>query len=510
MFRRLQLKMTVYYTLILIGILVATNLSVYLLMVNYNNYQIASEIKFMLESIESSEWLYETDTDADDLPEADEASIRPMFLSSGDETSNDKDDDEDDDDEKEDDDGKYDDDLDVPKQTDSEPEIETSTAIDETQTSGEDESGPESIEQLILPKTEDLLIPKILDSFSFYAIYDNQDHLVRRKSDNEDVFNQLVDKSMLIKEGDTPSVAEVRSERELYYLIAKMPIIIQNQRLGHYVVFKDVTLVFETLRNLVKILIYSFIAGVIVSVGIGYLIAGRSLKPIIRAYESKQVFLANASHELKTPLSIIMLSTETLEGEVDESKTFERGIITGIKEETMKMNELVRNLLFLARSDNHTIASAKEELDLSVLLSGESDKFKRFATAKAIAVEEIITPGIRYHGDKRLLAQAFGILIDNAIKYTKEHGQVVIKIENVQSVKHVSARVTISDSGIGIPTDELANIFDRFYRLDSSRSKETGGHGLGLSIAKEIIEDHGGSIRVNSIENIGTTFMVDL
>lgn len=502
MFRRLQLKMTVYYTLILIGILVATNLSVYLLMVNYNNYQIASEIKFMLESIESSEWLYETDTDTDDLPEADEAGTRPIFLSSGDDSSTDKDDDEDDDDEKEDDDGKYDEDLDVPKQTDSEPEIETTTAVDETR--------PESIEQLILPKTEDLLIPKILDSFSFYAIYDNQDHLTRRKSDNEDVFNQLVDKAKSMKEGDTPSVAEVRSERELYYLIAKMPIIIQNQRLGHYVVFKDVTLVFETLRNLVKILIYSFIAGVIASVGIGYLIAGRSLKPVIRAYESKQVFLANASHELKTPLSIIMLSTETLEGEVDESKTFERGIITGIKEETMKMNELVRNLLFLARSDNHTIASAKEELDLSVLLSGESDKFKRFATAKAIAVEEIIPPGIRYHGDKRLLAQAFGILIDNAIKYTKEHGQVVIKLENVPGVKHVSARVTISDSGIGIPTDELANIFDRFYRLDSSRSKETGGHGLGLSIAKEIIEEHGGSIRVNSIENIGTTFMVDL
>ena len=104
----------------------------------------------------------------------------------------------------------------------------------------------------------------------------------------------------------------------------------------------------------------------------------------------------------------------------------------------------------------------------------------------------------------------FSILIDNAIKYSKDSGQVYVSLEKNNDLKRQGVRITVKDTGIGMPEDELKHIFERFYRLESSRSKETGGYGLGLAIAKEIIDQHKGIIQVNSIEKVGTTFVVEL
>ncbi|MBI9011558.1 MAG: HAMP domain-containing histidine kinase [Clostridiales bacterium] len=516
MFKKLQFKMTVYYTFILIGILVAINMSIYFLMVNYNNYQIASEIKFMLESIQSSEWLYETEP-SDTL----DSSISPqsIFLSYSDndilddnETNETDETDEideiDERDEIDDDYNKIDNstnDNELNGVSDDNNELNDDSEV-ETEGSEMDDSEPNEIE---LPETKDLLIPRILESFPYYMIYDNDEQVVQWKSEDENIFEALMFKSTSINVSETPTVVELDSVTSSHYLIAKMPILINGQLLGSYVVIKDVTLVFETLDNLVKILIYSFIGGVIVSLGLGYLLAGKSIKPIKKAYDSKQEFLANASHELKTPLSIIMLSTETLEGEIKQSELFQRKVVSGIKEESIKMNELVSNLLYLSRRDNQYIVSAKENLNLSELLLKEVSKFRQIAEIKEIAIDDRVQGNIMFNGDQKLLASAFGILIDNAVKYTKEHGRVLINMESTAVLKKQKIIIEIIDTGVGIPESELNNIFDRFYRLDSSRSKETGGHGLGLSIAKEIIEEHSGTISVDSTEDVGTKFIVE-
>ncbi len=322
------------------------------------------------------------------------------------------------------------------------------------------------------------------------------------------VFDDLLTKIDSVVESEAPKVLTLGSDAPSYYLTAKMPIVIQNQKLGFYVVSRDVTIAYKTIDNLVRILIISLISGIFLSVILGYLLAGRGLKPIKQAYDSKQEFLANASHELKTPLSVIMLSTETLEGEIDPLQTFQHQIVTGIKDETLKMSELVSHLLFLSRQDNHHMLKKWETLNLSELLENESHRFAPLATQKNIQLKNMIVPNIHINGDKKLLSSAITILIDNAIKYTPDAGKVFVELTQSDHHKKHVISMNVKDTGIGIPESEKEKIFERFYRLESSRSKETGGSGLGLSIAKEIVEEHGGKIQVNSIENVGTTFSI--
>jgi signal transduction histidine kinase len=293
-----------------------------------------------------------------------------------------------------------------------------------------------------------------------------------------------------------------------YFLFAKMPIVIQNKRAGYYMVAKDVTVAYETLDNLERILIISLLAGTLLSFVVGHWLAGRSLKPIKQAYDSKQDFLANASHELKTPLSVIMLSTETLEGEIPPEEAFQRQIVAGIKDEAVKMSELVSHLLYLARKDSHHMLKDRETLNLSGLVESELKRFDGMASQKKISIGSSIIPGIHISGDRKLLASVIGILVDNAIKYTPENGKVLVELSQTVLKNQSDIQLSVKDTGVGIPVNELDHIFERFYRLETSRSKETGGTGLGLAIAKEIVEEHGGSIKVNSIEKVGTTFVV--
>lgn len=483
MFKRLQLKMTLYYSLILIAILTVTNLSIYFVMVNYNNYQMSSEISRMLDSIQGSEWLYENTEEL--KKDSRVIEVPTTFVASAHDNS---------------------------KSDDNEVDDEEHHDASEENTTSET-TPPESPNEVImnkLPEVKDLIIPKTLNTFPLYMIFDTSNQLVTWKSDNNALFDKLLTKSKEIKISDAPSIVTLQEPSKLFYLMAKMPITINDHTLGYYVIARDVTVAYQTLDNLSKILVFSLIAGVFVSAGLGYLIAGKSLRPIKDAYTSKQEFLANASHELKTPLSVILLSTETLEGEIDPALSFQRQVITGIEEEAQKMNHLVSQLLFLSRTDSRTATSKYEHFNLSDALSKEIVSYEKIAQAKGVSLSQMITPGLKINGDRKQLTSVFSILIDNAIKYSKETGEVYVTLEKINDLKKAGVRLTVKDTGIGIPESELRHIFERFYRLESSRSKETGGYGLGLAIAKEIIDQHKGTITVNSIEKVGTTFVVEL
>jgi len=440
MFKKLQFKMTLYYSLILIAILLITNMSIYFLLVKYNNYQMTSEISRMLGSIQGSEWLYEDPSDNEDSSDDD----------------NDKHD------------------------------------------------------EFKVPEVKDLIIPQTIKTFPFYMIYNTSDQMVTWKSDNDALFDTLVIKSSDLKISDNPKIVPLEVPSKLFYLMAKMPITINNKTLGYYVVSSDVTIAYQTLSNLSKILFLSLIAGILVSTVLGYILAGKSLRPIKEAYLSKQEFLANASHELKTPLSVILLSTETLKGEINASFQFQRQVVLGIEDEAQKMNHLVSQLLFLSRTDSHTASIKYEHFNISESISNEIIAFEKIAQAKGIELSHAITPGLKLNGDRKQLISVFAILLDNAIKYSNDNGKVYVTLEKNKDNNNQGVKLTVKDTGIGIPETELKHVFERFYRFESSRSKETGGYGLGLAIAKEIIDQHKGTILVNSIDKVGTTFIVEL
>lgn len=441
MFKRLQLKMTLYYSLILITVLAATNLSIYYVMVNYNNYQMSTEISRMLDSITGSEWLYDS-------------------------------------------------------------------SEENKKSSESDAENDDATKHSLLPAVKDLIIPQTLKTFSVYMIYDQTGQLITWKSDNTLIFDKLLKKSAELSVSEAPSIATLSEEPSLYYLMAKMPLIIEGQSLGYYTVARDVTTAYQTLNNLSKILVISLFAGVFIAALLGYLIAGRSLKPVKAAYASKQEFLANAAHELKTPLSVILLSTETLEGEISPEYSFQKQVVSDIEDEAQKMNHLVSQLLFLSRTDSQSISDTYEYFNISEMIEKEITAYNKIARTKGVVLTHLITPGLKVKGDRKQLISVISILLDNAIKYSKENGSVDVTLEKSHDAKNQGIKLTVKDTGIGMPEAELKHIFERFYRLESSRSKETGGYGLGLAIAKEIVDQHKGSIQVDSLEKVGTTFIV--
>jgi two-component system, OmpR family, sensor histidine kinase ArlS len=219
------------------------------------------------------------------------------------------------------------------------------------------------------------------------------------------------------------------------------------------------------------------------------------------AYSSQIRFVSDASHELRTPIAVIQGYANLLDrwGKNDE-KTMQESI-TAIKEETANMKQLVEQLLFLARGDNNSIRLAPESFDLAALVH------------EVVTETQMIDGGHEYSektlpalvvADKALVKQCARILMDNAIKYTPTGGQISAAVYTDGQF----ACFSVQDSGIGIPPEAVPKIFDRFYRAEQSRARSTGGSGLGLSIAKWIIERHSGQLEVLSREGIGTRITV--
>ena len=206
-----------------------------------------------------------------------------------------------------------------------------------------------------------------------------------------------------------------------------------------------------------------------------------------------------------------MLSAEVLADELPPENNFQRQTVADIQEEAVKMSELVNHLLLLARSDSSNLLSNKAPFNLSELLTDETARLQKIALVKSIALTTDIAANVKYTGDLKLIQSVFSILIDNAIKYTPDGGQVSVTLNKSEGLSHPHGiEIRIKDTGIGIPAHELEKIFDRFYRVDASRSKETGGYGLGLAIAKDIVTQHGGTIHATSTVGVGTAFVVVL
>lgn len=238
--------------------------------------------------------------------------------------------------------------------------------------------------------------------------------------------------------------------------------------------------------------------------GAGYFLAGRTLKPIKSMIEEQNDFISNASHELRTPLATLQAEMEAnlLEKNISDKKA--RLLIASNLEEIGSLQELANNLLRLTQI--HTLNDKKTITDLSVVevIAAAHKKIAALAKHKNIAISVDATD-TTIKGSFSELTEALVAILDNAIKYSDS--KKAIKISTKNNSQRVS--IIISDTGIGIPEEELPQIFDRFYRADKSRS-QVEGFGLGLSIAKNIVQQHGGSISVASRLNKGSTFTITL
>lgn len=225
---------------------------------------------------------------------------------------------------------------------------------------------------------------------------------------------------------------------------------------------------------------------------------------IEKAYEKQNQFVSDASHELRTPISVIQGYARMLERWGKDDKEILQESIAAINKEAVNMQDLVEKLLFIARNDRDTLLLVKERFDLSDMMEEMVKETRMLHTGHTI--QSFIAPGLSIYGDHARIKQALRIFVDNALKYTPAGGTVTFRLE----AEGGYAIAMVEDTGIGIPEKDLARIFDRFYRVDAARERHTGGHGLGLSIARIIILRHGGRIKIASREGEGTRFSIYL
>ena len=234
---------------------------------------------------------------------------------------------------------------------------------------------------------------------------------------------------------------------------------------------------------------------------IGSILSSRiAMKPIQSSWRRQLDFTADASHELRTPLAVIQTNLELVMDNADETVGSQNKWLSNIHIETVRMTNLVDNLLTLSGGDAGEKMLEYSAFSLNSVALETAALFETAAKQKGIDIQVTVNGEIQLWADISRIKQLFSILVDNAVKYTNKPGRIQIAI----SQKDNTAQLIVSDSGKGIAPEHLASVFNRFYRVDKQTSD---GFGLGLSIAEWIVKEHGGSIKADSVLGEGTRFI---
>jgi len=223
-------------------------------------------------------------------------------------------------------------------------------------------------------------------------------------------------------------------------------------------------------------------------------------------YERQVQCASDPSHELRTPLAVVLASADLLLTDPSITSPFLKQVIEDVRDEVKKMTKLVGDLLTVARSDAKANQLKPVRMDLVAAAQQTVRIMRPFAEKKDIVIAEDLPKRAEICADEQKIRQLILILVDNAVKYTPKHGRISVCVQEEKGAVELS----VSDTGIGIAPEHIERIFDRFYRVDKARSRRMGGNGLGLAIAREIAEAHGGTIAVESEMGQGTTFRVQL
>jgi signal transduction histidine kinase len=264
----------------------------------------------------------------------------------------------------------------------------------------------------------------------------------------------------------------------------------------------------SALGQLRTVLLAVFGGSIIPAAIAGFMISGRVLRPIQTAMDSQRTFIADASHELRTPVAVVRTNAELLQrhARATGDPTKDEEAIDDILSESERLGKMVDQMLMLAQADAGEITLARSEVPLDQLAEQVARSMKALADARAIDLRTHTNGAVEIIGDPTRLHELLVILVDNAIKYTEPGGSVDLTVTR----SNKRAIIELADTGQGVPPEALPHIFDRFYRIDKARSRDSGGTGLGLAIARQITEAHGGTIRMESELDKGTTVTVEL
>ena len=245
---------------------------------------------------------------------------------------------------------------------------------------------------------------------------------------------------------------------------------------------------------------------VLASLG-GYILARKSLEPIASMVNEQQRFIADASHELRTPLAVLRGETEVALGRTRTVEEYQESL-TLIQEEAERLSRIVEDLFILARQPIQSpTALVKEPVSLTDVVKDCARAAQVLASRKGVRLKlENDSTSIALNADEELIKRMILNLLDNAVKYTPEGGEISLALEKHNG----SAEIVVRDTGIGLSQTDQQRVFDRFYRVDKARSRALGGAGLGLSIVRSIVEAHGGNITIDSTPRHGSTFTVSL
>ena len=224
-----------------------------------------------------------------------------------------------------------------------------------------------------------------------------------------------------------------------------------------------------------------------------------------RSFDHQSHFVADAAHELRTPLATLRTNLEVVHEDPDSTLDDYREMTLVLERALTRLERLVSDLLVIAMGEK---SPTREEVRLKTLVQGIIRDLKGRANKQQVRLRLLAGRDVVVRGDGDLLARALSNLIENGIQYNREGGEVTVTIS--QDENEEEAYIAVADTGIGIPTESQERIFDRFYRMDESRSRHKGGAGLGLYIANHIAQMHGGSIHVESTSNVGSRFTVRL
>ncbi|WCK54019.1 ATP-binding protein [Aneurinibacillus sp. Ricciae_BoGa-3] len=282
-----------------------------------------------------------------------------------------------------------------------------------------------------------------------------------------------------------------------------------DQLVGIFYIGKDISFYNQLIHQLLTTLVILGVLFLGIALLLSYFMSKRAMIPIRRSFNRQREFVADASHELRTPLSILNSSLDVLQMEEGEHLSdFSQKIMSNMKDEVKRMTHLVGNLLTLARSDSGSPHLQLERFDLVPSVEQLVQSTQTLANSKMLSLRLKAPSRLVIQGDHERIKQLLYILLDNAIKYTPDSGEVSLTLLVQAYEKQPALQIVVQDSGIGIPPEEQEHIFDRFYRVDKNRSRQMGGTGLGLAIAKWIVEAHHGTIQVASTLGKGSTFTI--
>jgi len=273
-----------------------------------------------------------------------------------------------------------------------------------------------------------------------------------------------------------------------------------------YVVFADVSYEHANVRSFLLISLGVFLGAVLLFLLLSHYLAVWALAPAEKAWEQQNRFVADASHELKTPITVILANLDILSSHKDSTIREQHQWIRNTREEAIRMRDLIQDLLFLAKSDANALPVLTGEADLSTCAEDRALNFEAVAFENDVTLETEIEENLKVTGSEGQLKQLLTILLDNAVKYAGPKGKVLMKVFRKQD----KVVISVNNTGEVISAEDLPHIFERFYRASKSRARAEGGYGLGLSIAENIVKQHKGSISCTSSREAGTTFRVEL